>query len=78
VGIAGSSLVIDRHVIAAISIVGTVCDVLGGLYLAYDLLGGTNGPLRTLTRVVTYSLIFSVGYGLPFGPLKGVELVTTR
>ena len=73
-----SAIVIDRHVIAAISIVGTVCDVMGGLYLAYDLLGGNNGPLRTLTRVVTYSLIFCIGYGLPFGllfgPLKGVEL----
>jgi len=76
--IPGSAIVIDRHVIAGISIVGTVCDVMGGLYLAYDLLGGNNGPLRTLTRVVTYSLIFCVGYGVPFGllfgPLKGVEL----
>src|SRR5437867_2238476 len=73
-----SPFVIDRHVIAGISIVGTVCDVMGGLYLAYDLLGGNNGPLRTLTRVVTYTLIFCVGYGLPFGllfgPLKGIEL----
>src|ERR1700730_14781607 len=76
--IPGSAIVIDRHVIAGISIVGTVCDVMGGLYLAYDLLGGNNGPLRTLTRVVTYSLIFCVGYGVPlgliFGLLKGVEL----
>ncbi len=74
----GAALVIDRHVIAGISIVGTVCDVMGGLYLAYDLLGGNNGPLRILTRVVTYSLIFCIGYGFPFGllfgPLKGVEL----
>jgi membrane-bound ClpP family serine protease len=43
---AGSILVIDRHVIAGISIAGTVCDVMGGLYLAYDLLGGNNGPRR--------------------------------
>lgn len=73
-----STLAIDRHVIAGISIVGTACDVMGGLYLAYDLLGGNNGPLRTLTRVVTYTLFFCVGYGLPFGLLfgllKGVEL----
>jgi hypothetical protein len=40
---AGSLLVIDRHVIAGISIAGTVCDVMGGLYLAYDLLGGNSG-----------------------------------
>src|SRR5438067_13332262 len=76
--ISGSAIVIDRHIIAAVSIVGTVCDVMGGLYLAYDSLGANNGPLRTLTRAVTYSLIFCVGYGLPFGllfgPRKGVEL----
>ena len=74
----GSAIVLDRHLIAGISIVGTVCDVMGGLYLAYDLLGGSNGPLRTLTRVVTYTLIFCIGYGLPFGLLfgllKGIEL----
>src|SRR5205807_7758108 len=58
--IPGSAIIIDRHTIAGISIFGTVCDVLGGLYLAYDLLGGNNGPLRTLTRVVTYSLIISL------------------
>ena len=40
---AGSLLVIDRHVIAGISIAGTVCDVMGRLYLAYDLLGGNSG-----------------------------------
>jgi hypothetical protein len=73
-----SAIVIDRHALAGISIIGTVCDVLGGLYLAYDLLGGSNGPLRTLTRVVTYTMIFCLGYGLPFGllfgPLKGIQL----
>jgi len=73
-----ATLIIDRHLIAGISIVGTVCDVMGGLYLAYDLLGGSNGPLRTLTRIVTYSLIFCLGYGLPFGllfgALKGIEM----
>jgi len=44
---------IDRHTIALLSIIGTSLDVLGALYLAYDLLGGEHGPLRTLTRVVT-------------------------
>src|SRR5579863_4575035 len=74
--ISGAAIVVDRHLIAGISIIGTVCDVMGGLYLAYDLLGGNNGPLRTLTRVVTYSFIFCVGYSLPlgllFGPLRGI------
>jgi hypothetical protein len=76
--ILGSAIVLDRHLIAGISIIGTVCDVMGGLYLAYDLLGGNNGPLRTLSRVVTYTLIFCIGYGFPFGLLfgflKGIEL----
>lgn len=60
-------LVVDRHVLAWISIAGVVFDVMGGLYLAYDLLGGQHGPLRTLTRAVTYGLYFSIVYGIPFG-----------
>jgi hypothetical protein len=35
---------------------------LGGLYLAYDLFGGRHGPLRTLTRAVTYGVLFFLGY----------------
>jgi hypothetical protein len=76
--IIAADIVIDRHMVAAISVAGTVCDVMGGLYLAYDLLGGSNGPLRTLTRAVTYGLIFCIGYGIPFtaifGPVKALEL----
>jgi hypothetical protein len=63
---------IDRHTIAVISIVGSCLDVLGALYLAYDLLGGQHGPLRTLTRAVTYSALFGVGYGIFLGPFFGV------
>ena len=47
----------DHHTVAAISITGTSLDVLGSLYLAYDLLGGQHGPLRLLTRAVTYSIV---------------------
>src|ERR1700751_1100419 len=54
----------DHHTVAAISITGTCLDVLGSLYLAYDLLGGQHGPLRLLTRAVTYSIVFGIGYGL--------------
>jgi hypothetical protein len=54
----------DHHTVAAISISGTCLDVLGSLYLAYDLLGGQHGPLRLLTRAVTYSMLFGTGYGL--------------
>lgn len=62
----------DHHTVAAISITGTCLDVLGSLYLAYDLLGGQHGPLRLLTRAVTYSIVFGVGYGLGLGLLFGV------
>jgi hypothetical protein len=63
---------IDRHTIALLSIIGTSLDVLGALYLAYDLLGGEHGPLRTLTRVVTYGTLFGTGYGLALGPVFGL------
>lgn len=62
----------DHHTVAAISITGTCLDVLGSLYLAYDLLGGQHGPLRLLTRAVTYSIVFGVGYGLGLGLLFGI------
>src|SRR6201993_2478314 len=62
----------DHHIIAAVSISGIFLDVLGGLYLAYDLLGGQHGPLRLLTRVVTYSIVFGVGYGLGLGLFFGM------
>jgi len=62
----------DHHTVAAVSIAGTCLDVLGSLYLAYDLLGGQHGPLRLLTRAVTYSVVFGIGYGLGLGLLFGV------
>src|ERR1700722_20149254 len=63
---------IDRHTLALISIIGSSLDVLGALYLAYDLLGGEHGPLRTLTRGVTYGVLFGAGYGLALGPMFGL------
>jgi hypothetical protein len=66
------TLTVDKHTIALISIVGSSLDVLGALYLAYDLLGGEHGPLRTLTRFVTYGALFGTGYGLPLGPVFGL------
>jgi hypothetical protein len=63
---------LDKHTLALISIVGSSLDVLGALYLAYDLLGGEHGPLRTLTRAVTYGVFFGIGYGLALGPFFGL------
>lgn len=65
-------LVLDRHALAWVSIAGVLLDVMGGLYLAYDFLGGAHGPLRTLTRAVTYGLYFGLAYGLAFGPAFGL------
>ncbi|HEV8040779.1 MAG TPA: hypothetical protein VGP62_18045 [Bryobacteraceae bacterium] len=65
-------MTIDKHTLALISIAGSSLDVLGALYLAYDLLGGEHGPLRTLTRAVTYGAFFGIGYGLFLGPVFGV------
>src|SRR5207245_9830312 len=62
----------DHHTVAAVSIAGTCLDVLGSLYLAYDLLGGQHGPLRVLTRAVTYSVVFGIGYGFGRGLLFGL------
>src|SRR5271170_3183430 len=65
-------MTIDKHTLALVSIVGSSLDVLGALYLAYDLLGGEHGPLRTLTRAVTYGVLFGTGYGLALGPIFGI------
>jgi len=62
----------DKHTLALVSIVGSSLDLLGALYLAYDLLGGEHGPLRTLTRAVTYGVLFGLGYGLALGPFFGL------
>lgn len=69
---ASSEIAVDHHLLAGISLAGIVCDVMGGLYLAYDLLGGRHGPLRIVTRVITYMLFFALGYGLPLGPIFGL------
>jgi hypothetical protein len=65
-------MIVDKHTLALVSIVGSSLDVLGALYLAYDLLGGEHGPLRTLTRGVTYGALFGLGYGLAFGTAFGL------
>jgi hypothetical protein len=70
--------VIDRHLLAWLGVLGVAFDLFGGLYLAYDLLGGRRGPLRTAVRATTYSLVFgalyTAGVGLPFGPVAGIGL----
>lgn len=63
-----ASLLLSRpQLIPLLSLTGVVFDALGGLYLAYDLLGGKRGPLRLLSRLLTYSAIFGLGYGATLG-----------
>ena len=68
----------DRHTLAIVSILGSSLDVLGALYLAYDLLGGEHGPLRTLSRGVTYGLIYAAGFGILLGPVFGIACGLTH
>jgi hypothetical protein len=68
---------VNHHTLAAISVAGTCLDVLGSLYLAYDLLGGQHGPLRLLTRAVTYTIVFGIGYGIGLGLFFGVACGVT-
>jgi hypothetical protein len=68
---------IDKHTVTLISIIGCSLNLLGALYLAYDLLGGEHGPLRTLTRAITYGVLFGGGYGLGLGAIFGLAAGAT-
>lgn len=58
---------LTHRVIAETALAGMGIDVLGGCYLAYDLLGGKRGPLRTLVRAAAYTVMFYIGYGALLG-----------
>lgn len=64
-------LTLSHAFIAKLSLAGMGFDALGGCYLAYDLLGGKNGPLRAIARAIGYIALFLVGYisvlGLSYG-----------
>src|SRR6516165_10174246 len=61
-----------HHLIPILSLAGVILDALGGLYLAYDLLGGKKGPLRIVTKSVSYGVMFGSVYGLPLGVWFGL------
>jgi hypothetical protein len=69
-----ATVTVDPRLIAAVSVTGDLLSALGGLYLAYDLLGGNRGPLRTVTRSVTYAVVFGVMYGVPLGLGAGLVI----
>lgn len=60
-------LITIAQIVPLLSLTGVVLNALGGLYLAYDLLGSKHGPLRLLSRIFTYSAIFGLGYGATLG-----------
>jgi hypothetical protein len=49
---------ITHRLVAELSLAGMGLDVLGGCYLAYDLLGGKRGPLRTIAQATGYIAVF--------------------
>jgi hypothetical protein len=55
------------QIISLLSLTGVVLNALGGLHLAYDLLGAKQGPLRLLARLFTYSALIGLGYGVLLG-----------
>jgi hypothetical protein len=63
---------------AGIALAGKGVDLLGGCYLAYDLLDGRNGPLRGITRATVYLPLFFGGYilllGLPFAFVAAIGM----
>jgi hypothetical protein len=65
--VAGMHLVAIHQIVPLLSLTGVVLNALGGLYLAYDLFGAKQGPLRMLSRLFTYSAIFGLGYAAMLG-----------
>lgn len=61
-----------HDLIPILSLAGVILDGLGALYLAYDLLGGERGPLRMVTKVISYGVLFGTAYGLPLGEWFGL------
>lgn len=61
----------DFHVapslLAKVALAGKGADLLGGCYLAYDLLDGRKGPLRSITRATVYLPLFFCGYAAFLG-----------
>lgn len=70
----------ETHLASELTLLGMSCDLVGGLYLAYDLLGANKGPLNTLFRVVNYSVLMILAFIFVLGPkfaiLAGIGLGT--
>src|SRR5436190_10566072 len=53
---------LDSHLVKVTSLVGLLLGVLGSLFLAYDLLGSQEGPLRKFLRVALPGFIGALVY----------------
>lgn len=60
-------VIVTQKLLAESSLLGMGLDGLGGLYLAYDLLGGKHGPLRIIGRATGYIALFFLGYATVLG-----------
>jgi len=58
---------LTHEFVAELSLTGMGLDVLGGCYLAYELLGGKRGPLRTIAQATGYIALFFIGYNIVVG-----------
>ncbi len=61
-----------HQVLDSTCLAGLALDTLGGLYLAYDLLGGQRGLLRVATKCITYGVMFFALYALLLGRWFGL------
>jgi hypothetical protein len=60
-------IALNPQFVAEAALLGMGLESVGGLYLAYDLLGGKRGPLRAVTRATGYAVFFMIGYSLLLG-----------
>jgi hypothetical protein len=58
---------LTQQLVAEVTLAGMGFDILGGCYLAYELLGGRRGPLRTIARTAGYVALFFIGYYIVLG-----------
>jgi hypothetical protein len=70
--------VVSHELLAEAGLTGAGMGALGGLFLAYDLLGGKSGPLRTIARATGYLVFFFVGYAILIGTLYAIIAVTNN
>ncbi len=71
----------DHHLIALFALIGMGLNLLGGVFLAYDLFGRRLGALRALLRALLYCFLFvglySIALDLRFALVAGIGLGLT-